>query len=116
MNKASASKYAAPFHIDRGLLLLLTPFRQHPLLVKARDGALLSTEDLDESAVIVIIASALPSWLLKGSQSSQSFYASPHAVPSLAADLQSRSVFARMKVSPAWSPPPSLRLDVADSS
>ena len=57
--------------------------------------------------MIVIIASALPSWLLKGSQSSQSFYASPHGVPSLAGSLQSRCVFARMKVSPgpAWSPP-----------
>ena len=54
--------------------------------------------------MIVIIASALPSWLLKGSQSSQSFYASPHGVPSLAGSLQTRSVFARMKVSPgpAW--------------
>ena len=68
--------------------------------MKTRDGSLLTTEDLDESAVIVIIASALPDWLLQGSQSSQSFFASPHAVPSLSASLQSRSVFARMKVSP----------------
>ncbi len=98
-NKASTSQYAAPFHVDKGLLLLLTPFKQHPLLVKAKDGALLRTEDLEESAVIVIIASGLPDWLLKGSQSSKSFYAAPHAVPSLAGSLQSRSVFARMKVS-----------------
>ena len=53
--------------------------------------------------MIVIIASGLPSWLLQGSQSSQSFYASPHGVPSLAGSLQSRSVFARMKVSLGWS-------------
>ena len=75
--------------------------------MKTRDGSLLSTEDLDESAVIVIIASGLPEWLLKGSPSSKSFYASPHAVPSLVGSLQSRSVFARMKVSPGWFPPSS---------
>ena len=99
-NKAAASKYVAPWHTDSGLLLLLTPFKQHPLLVKARDGTLVQTDQLDESSVIVILASALPDWLLKGSQSSKSFFASPHAVPSLQGSLASRSVFARMKVIP----------------
>ena len=99
-NKARLSKYAAPFHTDSGLLLLLTTFKQHPLVLKDRHGRLINTDSLDESSVIVILASALPDWLLKGSKSSQSFFASPHAVPSLDGALQSRSVFARMKVSP----------------
>ena len=99
-NKARASKYAAPFHIDSGLLLFLTPFQQLPLLVKSRAGQLINTEQLRQDSVIVILASALPDWLLKGSQSSKSFFASPHAVPSLPASLSSRTVFARMKVVP----------------
>ena len=99
-NKATAAKHAAPFHIDSGLLLFLTPFKQLPLLVKSRAGHLVKTDRLGQDSVIVILASGLPSWLLKGSQTSQSFYASPHAVPSLTGSLTSRSVFARMKVPP----------------
>ena len=94
------SSFAAPFHIDSGLLLFLTPFKKHPLLIKNRLQDDISTNNLDEGSVIVILASALPNWLLKGKKSSQKFFAAPHAVPSLSPNLLSRTVFARMKIAP----------------
>ena len=59
-------KAAVPFHSDNGLLLLLTPFKEQPLLMKNKNGDVLTTGELDNDSVIVIIASALPNWLLKG--------------------------------------------------
>ena len=94
------STFAAPFHIDSGLLLFLTPFKKHPLLIKNRLQENINTNNLDEGSVIVILASALPNWLLKDKNSSNKFFAAPHAVPSLSSHLLSRTVFARMKIAP----------------
>ena len=30
--------YAAPFHTDNGLLLMITPFQEHPLQIKNKMG------------------------------------------------------------------------------
>ena len=95
-----SSSFAAPFHIDSGLLLFLTPFKKHPLLIRNRLQQNLNTNILEEGSVIVIVASALPNWLLKGKESSSKFFAAPHAVPSLSSNLLSRTVFARMKIVP----------------
>jgi len=94
------SSFAAPFHVDSGLLLFLTPFKKHPLLIKNRFQDNVNTNNLKEGSVIVILASALPNWLLKGKDSSKKFFAAPHAVPSLSSNLLSRTVFARMKIAP----------------
>ena len=59
-------QYAAPFHTDNGLMLLLTPFPEHPLKIKNSQGEVLSTAHLGDDSIIVILASALPNWLLKG--------------------------------------------------
>ena len=48
--------------------------------------------------MIVVLASALPEWLLRGAAAATKFFAAPHAVPSLGPQLLSRTVFARMKV------------------
>ena len=66
MNILMLQKAAVPFHSDNGLLLLLTPFKEQPLLMKNKNGDVLTTGELDNDSVIVIIASALPNWLLKG--------------------------------------------------
>ena len=95
-----SSSFAAPFHIDSGLLLFLTPFKKHPLLIRNRLQQNLNTNILEEGSVIVIVASGLPNWLLKGKESSSKFFAAPHAVPSLSSNLLSRTVFARMKIVP----------------
>ena len=97
-DKGSVTTFATPFHVDSGLLLFLTPFKKHPVIIKNRKEEVINTNNLDDGAVIVIIASALPNWLLKGKDSSNKFFAPPHAVPSLDSDLSSRTVFARMKV------------------
>ena len=59
-------QYAAPFHTDNGLMLLLTPFQEHPLKIRNSQGELLITSHLSDDSIIVILASALPNWLLKG--------------------------------------------------
>ena len=59
-------QYAAPFHTDNGLMLLLTPFQEHPLKIRNCQGELLITSHLSDDSIIVILASALPNWLLKG--------------------------------------------------
>ena len=48
--------------------------------------------------MIVVLASALPEWLLRGAAAAGKFFVAPHAVPSLGPQLLSRTVFARMKV------------------
>jgi len=99
-DKSSVTAFATPFHVDSGLLLFLTPFKKHPVIIKNRNDEVINTDNLEDGDVIVIIASALPNWLLKDKDSSSKFFASPHAVPSLESDLSSRTVFARMKIVP----------------
>ena len=86
--------------MDSGLLLFLTQFQQHPVIIKNRDGNNVNTDKLGNNAVIVIIASALPNWLLKNKKSSSKFFPAPHAVPSLSQVLPHRTVLARMKIVP----------------
>lgn len=99
------STYAAPYHIDSGLLLFITPFQEHPLEIKKQNNEVIKTDNIQHNSVIVIIASALPNWLLKGKHSSSKFFPAPHAVPSLGSSISSRTVFARMKVVPDTATP-----------
>jgi len=101
----SDHSYAAPYHIDSGLLLFITPFQEHPLEIKNRNSEVIKTDSISHDSVIVIIASALPNWLLKGKHSSSKFFPAPHAVPSLGSNIASRTVFARMKVVPDTATP-----------
>eukprot|EP00092_Neocalanus_flemingeri_P002133 GFUD01002273.1.p1 GENE.GFUD01002273.1~~GFUD01002273.1.p1 ORF type:complete len:546 (-),score=175.52 GFUD01002273.1:534-2171(-) len=94
------SGYAAPFHTDNGLLLMITPFQEHPLQMKNKMGEIVETGEIGEDAVLILLASGLPQWLLRGTKSSSKFFPVPHAVPSLVNDVSSRTVFARMKVVP----------------
>jgi len=94
------SVYAAPFHTDNGLLLIITPFQEHPLQVKNKEGEIVETGEIGDDALLVLVASALPNWLLKGTDSSAKFFPVPHAVPSLVNNISPRTVFARMKVVP----------------
>jgi len=96
--------WAAPLHTDNGLLLLVTPSGgQQPLTVAdPRDGSLLSTQSLSDTAVIVLVGSGLSDWLL--GPASQ-FQPSLHGVPA-AATTAPRTVLARMKVAPDSALPP----------
>ena len=40
------SGYAAPFHTDNGLLLIITPFQEHPLQVKNKKGEIVDTGEV----------------------------------------------------------------------
>ena len=40
------SEYAAPFHTDNGLLLIITPFQEHPLQVKNKAGNIVETGEV----------------------------------------------------------------------
>merc|ERR1712200_69256 len=94
------NKYAAPFHTDNGVLLMITPFKEHPLQVKSKGGKILDTSSFGNSDLLVIIARALPEWLLRGSRMAGQFHAGSHAVPKLSHELKTRTVFARMMVAP----------------
>jgi len=102
---ADAGVFAAPFHTDNGLLLMVTPFQEHPLQIKNRGGDYVSTARVTDDSLLVLIANALPHWLLQGTKASKKFFSVPHAVPSLNNELLSRVVFARMKVVPGESFP-----------
>ena len=48
--------YAAPFHTDNGLLLMITPFQEHPLQIKNKMGEIVDTgevRDLDLSSLLI---------------------------------------------------------------
>lgn len=92
--------YAAPFHTDNGILLLITPFQEHPLQVRKLGGMIMDTSKLDDSSVLILIARALPEWLLRGNKEAAGFRPAPHAVQSLGLNLQDRTVFARMMIAP----------------
>lgn len=108
------SVWASPFHTDNGLMLMITPFREHPLQIKDREGRLVNTAKLGDDSLLVLVASGLPDWLLHGTQSSPLFFPVPHAVPSLANDLVARTVFARMKVVPLEAFPCNMMADQKD--
>ena len=40
------SGYAAPFHTDNGLMLIITPFQEHPLQVKNKKGEIVETGEV----------------------------------------------------------------------
>ena len=58
--------YAVPLHKDNGLMLFLTPFQEHPLIIRNSRDEDLDLTNIGDDSVIVIIGSALPNWLLKG--------------------------------------------------
>ena len=45
--------YAAPFHTDNGLLLMITPFQEHPLQIKNKIGEIVETGEV--SALIIFL-------------------------------------------------------------
>jgi len=96
--EAESRSDAVPFHTDNGILLLITPFQEHPLQVKSLGGKLIDTSSLGDSDILILIARGMPEWLLRGSREATQFRAAPHAVPSLKPDLESRTIFARMMV------------------
>jgi len=89
---------AVPFHTDNGILLLITPFQEHPLQVKSLGGNIIDTSSLGNSDILILIARGLPEWLLRGSREATQFRAAPHAVPSLKPEMPARTIFARMMV------------------
>ena len=90
--------YAAPFHRDKGLFLLVTPFPGDPLVVRDRRGEMETTQEVAHHALLVLLGSGLPGWLLEGREGASQLHAPPHAVPSLPAHLSHRTTLARMKV------------------
>ena len=89
---------SVPYHTDNGLMLMLTHFQQHPLIIRTKTGDTLETDILGDDSIIIILGSALPDWLLRHSPLSSRFQAAAHAVPSLSSNIDSRTVLARMKV------------------
>ena len=47
-------------------MLMLTPFKEHPVQIKNKAGDILTTSHIGDDSVIVILASALPNWYLHG--------------------------------------------------
>ena len=45
---------------------MLTPFIEHPVQIKNRAGDILTTSNVGDDSIIVILASALPNWYLQG--------------------------------------------------
>ena len=102
--------YAAPWHRDKGLFLLVTPFPGVPLLVKDRRGEMVSTEEVDQHSLLLLLGTGLSDWLLEGRETTSKFHAPSHAVPSLPSVVSHRTTVARMKVRAPASPPRTLRL------
>ena len=98
-------QYAAPYHRDKGLFLLLTPFPGDPLLVRDRRGQEVMTEKVGEDSLLLLVGSGLPHWLLEGREAARLFHSPPHAVPSLPPGLSHRTTLARMKVREAVTDP-----------
>ena len=95
---SSESSLSLPFHTDNGLYLLLTPSNFLPLRTINRNSTISDLYSEDDS-IIFLTGSGLTFWLLP----EDDLYAPPHAVPSLTnsiSKVQSRTVFARMKVAP----------------
>ena len=84
---------SVPYHTDNGLMLMVTHYPEHPLVIKNRHGGILDTHHLEDDTIIVILGSALPHWLL---HADTKLHAAAHAVPALASG--NRTVLARMKV------------------
>ena len=59
--------YAVPFHTDNGLMLFLTPVLEHPLIIRNSRGEELDLARIGNDSIIIILGSALPNWLLRGS-------------------------------------------------
>lgn len=97
-----------PFHIDSGVLLMLTPSADLPVQIRGSDGVLIDTSSVSDDSIIFIVARGLTDWLLQGSPAAENFYPAPHAVPSLRGKVDSRTVFARMKVAPVTAVPANL--------
>ena len=92
-------QYAAPFHKDKGLFLLVTPFTASPLEVRDRRGERVSTEEVGQhDSLLLLLGSGLPAWLLEGTEAASQLHVPSHAVPSLPASLSHRTSLARMKV------------------
>jgi len=98
-SKASDTE-SLPFHIDSGILLMLTPSADLPVQIKGADRELINTSAVGEDAIIFIVSRGLTDWLLQGKSAAKNYHAAPHAVPSLSGRVDSRVVFARMKVAP----------------
>ena len=87
-------KFTAPFHIDNGLFLLLTPSPENPLIVKDANGRDYSAGN---GEVIVVFGRGLNQWLFqeRSSKLRNKFRAAPHAVKAVTSE---RVVMARMIV------------------
>ena len=94
----SLSSFAAPPHQDNGLILYLTPFAQHPLMLTDRDGFRIDTSSLGEDAVIIMFGRALSGWLLR--EATDQFHAPTHGVLTIPETVHYRTVMARMKMLP----------------
>jgi len=97
-NSSVSDGASLPFHIDSGILLMLTPSTDLPVQIKGKDGELIDTAEINEDAIIFIVARGLSDWLLQGTSASSKFFPAPHAVPSLRGHVKTRTVFARMMV------------------
>ena len=94
--------YMVPLHVDNGLYLMITPFKNHGLQIQLSDGKIVSTSDIDSNSIIVLFGRGLTEWLLQHSgKDRKKFYPAPHAVPAFTSNsISYRSVYARMKVAP----------------
>ena len=88
-----------PYHTDNGLFLLLTPFHDHPLVLKTTSGMEISTGDLPRDSILVLFGLGMTDWYLQAGQMREfQFHAAPHSVPALTTAASTRTVYARMKV------------------
>jgi len=97
-SSSSKAGQSLDFHVDSGILLMLTPATQLPLQIKSNDGSLIDTANVGDDAIIFIVARGLPSWLLSGTDDAANYFPAPHGVPSLSGKVDTRTVFARMMV------------------
>jgi len=97
------SGWMVPFHVDNGIILLVTPFPGQSLRVGFSDGSVADTRAVEPShSVVCLVGRGLTHWLLQTAPDmAERFFPSPHAVPAMKSDgPRFRSVMARMKVAP----------------
>ena len=102
-------RFSLPYHVDRGLYLLVTPSPALPLLLRSRRGKNIRTDPVAPDTVLVLLGRGLTHWMMPPTtRGSSGLLLTPaaHAVPTLTGTrVSSRTIMARMKVAPSGARP-----------
>merc|ERR1711915_669939 len=80
LKNSSSSEHSLGFHIDSGILLMVSPFPKLPLQIQAANGDEI-VANVPQNSVIFVVARGLPEWLLGGTVLARMMVAPMSAVP-----------------------------------